>query len=76
MVKGQCYLGGYIRDNEAESRWLAEKIMGWEESVEILAGVSCNHPQSSFAGLQKSLHKEWAFMQRVTLGIGDTFGPV
>ena len=55
---------------------VGRKDHGVEESVEILAGVSCNHLQSSFAGLQNSLHKEWAFMQRVTLGIGDTFGPV
>ena len=38
-----------------------------------LAGVSLNHPQSAYAGLQKSLQKEWAFVKRVTPGIGDAF---
>ena len=49
---------------------------GWAESVRTLAGVARKHPQSAYAGLQKSLQQEWAFMQRVTPGIGDTFGPV
>ena len=34
------------------------------------------NPQSAYAGLQKSLQQEWAFVQRVTLGFGDAFGPV
>ena len=76
MVTGHRYLGGYIGDKEAEGRWLAEKIKGWAESVEILAGASCKHPQSAYAGLQKSLKQEWAFVQRLTLGVGNSFGPV
>ena len=55
---------------------MAEKITGWAESVETLSGVSCKHPQSAYAGPQKSLQQEWAFVQPVTLGIGNAFGPV
>ena len=44
--------------------------------MNILAGVAQNHPQSAYAGLQKSLQKEWAFVQRVTPGVGDAFFPV
>ena len=40
VVTGHHYLGGYIGDKEAEGGWLAKKIKGWTESVEILAGVS------------------------------------
>ena len=49
---------------------------GWAESVYTLARVARKHLQSAYAGLQKSIQQEWAFVQRVTLGIGDTFGPV
>ena len=52
------------------------KIKGWTESVAILAGVAPKHPQSAYTGMQKSLQQEWAFVQRVTLGVGDSFGPV
>ena len=76
VVTGHRYPGGFIGDREAEVRWLGEKITGWAESVETLAGVSRNHPQSAYAGLHKSLHQEWAFVQWVTLGIGDDFGLV
>ena len=41
-----------------------------------MARVARKHPQSAYAVLQKSLQPEWAFMQRVTLGIGDAFVPV
>ena len=40
VLKGNQYLGGYIRDEEAERRWLKEKIEGWTEFVNILAGSS------------------------------------
>ena len=44
--------------------------------METLVRVSRKHPQSSYAGLQKSLQQEWAFMQWVTPGIGNAFNPV
>ena len=55
---------------------MADKITGWVESVYTLSGVSCKHPQPAYAGLQKSLHPELAFMQRVNPGIRDAFGSV
>ena len=44
--------------------------------MKVLAGVSHKHPQSAYAGLQKSFQQEWAFVQRVTPGVGGAFGPV
>ena len=44
--------------------------------MEILTEVSRKHPQSAYAGLQKSLQQEWAFVQQVTPGVGDYFVPV
>ena len=76
VVTGHRYLGGYIGDREAEGSWLEAKIKGWTESVAILAGVARNYPQSDYAVLQKSLQKEWEFMQWVTPGVGNSFGPV
>ena len=55
---------------------MAAKIKGWTESVSILSGVAPKHPQSAYAGLQKSLQQEWAFVQWVTPGVGDSFGYV
>ena len=53
VVMGHHCLRGYIGDREAEGGWLAEKITGWAESVNILARVSRKHLQSAYAGLQK-----------------------
>ena len=44
--------------------------------VSVLAGVAHKHPQSAYAGLQKDLQQEWDFVQRVTPGVGEAFGPV
>ena len=76
VMTGHRYLGGFIVDADAERGWLREKIRGWTESVKLLEGVSHKHPQSSYAGLQKSLQQEWAFVDRVTPGVGDAFDPV
>ena len=48
----------------------------WRALVAVLAGVAGRHPKSAYAGLQKSLYQEWAFMQRVTPGVDMAFQPV
>ena len=60
----------------AQAQWLEEKVEGWRALVAIMARVAGNHPQSASMVLQKSLHQEWALMQRVTLDIGTAFQPV
>ena len=55
VVTGHRYLGGFLGNVLAEREWLGKKVQGWKESVAILAGVAIKHPQSAFAGLQKSL---------------------
>ena len=76
MVTGHRYLGGFLGDAAAEREWLEKKVQGWTELVAILAGVALKHPQCAYAGLQNSLQQEWAFVQRVTPGVGAAFGPV
>ena len=44
--------------------------------MKLLSGVGHKHPQSAYAGLQKSLQQEWAFVQRVTPGVREAFVPV
>ena len=76
IVTGRRYLGGFIGDGAAEKSWLSGKVEVWADSVGNLAGVACKQPQSDYAGMQKSLQQDWAFVQQVTPGIGDAFGLV
>ena len=76
IVTGSWYLGVFVGDRAAKDSWLTEKVQEWTELVSILAGVSHKHPQSAYAGLQKSLQQEWAFVQRVTPGVGEALVPV
>ena len=55
---------------------MGKKIQGWTELVAILEGFALKQLQSAYAGLKKSLQQEWAFVQRVTPGVGAGFGPV
>ena len=48
IVTGIRYLGGFVEEREAEESWIQEKIDGWAESDH-------KHPQSAYAGMQKSL---------------------
>ena len=73
---GSCYLVGFVGERGTETQWFWTKVEGWAELVKNLAGVARKHPQSAYAGLKKSLQQEWAFVQRVTPGIGEEFGPV
>ena len=66
VVTGSRYLGGLIKDIEAEKIWLGGRVVGWVESVETLTGVSRKHLYSAYAGLHNLLQQEWVFVQRVT----------
>ena len=74
IMTGSRQLGGFIQDGAAEKRRLHRKVGGWAESVRTISGVAHKHPQSAYAGLQKSLHHDWSFVQRVTLGRGYALG--
>ena len=52
---------------------MGEKVEYWRDSVENLAEVARRHPQTTYVGLQKSLQKEGAFVQYVTLDTGMAF---
>ena len=39
----------------------------------IMPGVAGKHLYIAYAGLQKSLHQEWTFVQHVTLDTGTEF---
>ena len=47
VVKGSCYIGGFISDREAETTWLDKKVQWWTELARTLLGVACNNPHSA-----------------------------
>ena len=55
---------------------MGEEMEGWQYWVDIVTGVAGRKTQIAYAGLHKSLQKEWGFVQRVTPGIGPAFHPV
>ena len=63
VVTRSLYLGGFISDQEEEATWLEERVERWELSVWMMLGVDSRQPQTAYAGLKKSFHQEWAFMQ-------------
>jgi hypothetical protein len=73
VTTGSRYLGGYIGSQADRELWVREKVTFWSSAVTDLAFVALSHPQTAFAGLQKSLQHEWQFVQRVIADIGDCF---
>jgi hypothetical protein len=70
---GSRYLGGYIGSKADRELWIQEKVTFWTSAVTDLAFAALSHPQTAFAGLQKSLRHECHFIQRVIDDIGDCF---
>ena len=76
VITGSRYLGGFIDDQVFGETCLEEKVEGWVALVRTLLGVDRKHLKTSYAGLEKSLQQEWAFVQQVTPNIGGAFSPV
>jgi hypothetical protein len=74
--RGNCYLGGFIREDEALNEWLGEKTKFWTEAVNDLTLITQAFPQGTYPGLQNSLQQEWQFVQRVTKGIDPEFASI
>ena len=75
-VTGSHYLRHFVGSKAAQDPWLGEKVERWQDSVATLYQVARRHPHTAYSGLQQSLQKEWAFVQRVTLNIRMTFQAV
>jgi len=73
VTTGHRYLGGFIGEKEALQEWIEELTKNWSQAVADLASVAKAYPQTTYAGLQKSLQQEWQFVQRVVENIGDNF---
>ena len=76
IMTGSQYLGGFVGTETEQARWLMGKVAGWWDLVANLDGVECWHPQTAYTGLNTSLQKEWAFVQRVIPGIEIAFQEV
>ena len=64
-------MGGYIDDGAPQAEWLSEKVRDWEGGFKNMAGVTYKHPKVIYMVPQKSLKKEWNFMQHTTQGLGE-----
>ena len=78
MVTGSCYLGGIISDKVVETLCIEKKFQGLTSFMELMFGMARQHPQTAYAGMQKSLQQKWAFVkiQSVNPGVGESFQPV
>jgi hypothetical protein len=59
-----------------QNDWIVQQAKKWTDTVGEPAYLAENHPQATYAGLQKLLQQEWQFAQRVTEGIDDVFAGV
>ena len=53
--------------------WLQPKVARWIHEVKCLAGAASSYPQSSYCALQRSVQREWQYVQRVIPNIGPLF---
>ena len=73
VKNGHRYLGGYIGEKTEEHAWVGEKVEEWCEAVDKIGEAGKLVPQAAYAGMQRSLQQEWAFLLRVIPGIGHKF---
>ena len=59
-----------------QAEFLGDKVQDRLDWFTTVAGVVHKHPQTAYAGLQKSLQQECAFVQHSTQGLGYYFRPV
>ena len=53
IMTGSRYIYGFMGIEAAYYWWIKGKLRGWSASVDIINGVACKHPQTSYAGLQR-----------------------
>jgi hypothetical protein len=75
-VDGSRYLGGFIGTDEARTAWLQPQLDDWVYGIEQLSKVAARFPPTAYAGLAKSLQREWMYTQRVIPNAGPAFAPV
>ena len=71
---GYRYVGGFTGTEEAHlAWWLEPQLDKWIKDVRILSRITQHCPQTTSAGLSKSLQQEWQYNQQVLPKTGPLF---
>jgi hypothetical protein len=74
--EGSQYVGGFIGSEAARAEWIEPQIQKWVRGIVLLAGVARRFPQTTYAGLVRSLQTEGTYLQRVIPGSDALFDPI
>ena len=69
VITGQCFLGGFIGDQEGTHEYGKRKVQTWVHCVEKLSKAAESQPQASHAVLTKSLQFEWPISSEWSLTV-------
>jgi hypothetical protein len=58
-LRGQRYLGGFIRNAQRKEEWLGELVSKWVSAVKTLSVSAEQYPQTAYAGFTFCLQNEW-----------------
>jgi hypothetical protein len=70
------FLGDFIGSSDDQMMWIEAKVVDCTSAIADVAFIVISHPQSAYAGLQKSLLQEWQFVQREVKGIDADFSEI
>eukprot|EP00978_Attheya_sp_CCMP212_P029232 scaffold103337_cov31-Attheya_sp.AAC.2 len=55
IKSGYRYLGGFVGARVEMKEWIGEKADEWTASIKAIAIITPQFPQTTYAGIQKSL---------------------
>jgi hypothetical protein len=70
VVRGSCYLGGFLGKASAQQTWVIKQTEKWADAVGELSMLAERYLQAAYAG---SLQQEWQFLQCLTGGLSLVF---
>jgi hypothetical protein len=70
---GVRYLGSFLGTKSERDAWLATKIDTWISTVWTLGKIAKRYPQTSYAGMARSLQMEWQYTLHVIPDVDTQF---
>ena len=75
-VTGVCYLGGFVKEEDAMMAWMKPMDEEWADGVCQLAQITTRYPQMVYTELTFSLQAEWIYLIHILLGVGPLLAPI
>ena len=76
ITSGTRHLGAVLGSTGVKDQYIADKVHGWCEDINMLADIADSEPQAAYSAYISGIQHRWKFVQRTVPHISEAMEPL